>query len=307
MLISFEYFFLQYSFSKSYEKKKEVIQQIKLIEIPIKPNEVLLSEAKKNLESELETQKILEEEIKAEELRKEKKLKEKIETQKREQEKLQKAEAETEKLKEEEKKSEKLEKEKKLKEKIETQKKEQEKLQKTKVEAEAEKRKEEKKKAEELRKEKEKEAKEKAQAEAEKRKEEQEKAEELKKEKEKEAKEKADAEAEKRKKAEAEAKHKSFLNGLRAGYIDNVREEIEKNKKYPILSKSKNEEGIVLLSFRIDKNGKIDNLRIQKSSGFEKLDEAALKAVQSGNYKDIPNELEEDYLDIQVPIKFNLN
>lgn len=114
----------------------------------------------------------------------------------------------------------------------------------------------------------------------------------------KEAQKKSEAEAEQRKKA---------LNGLRDGYIDAVRQEIEKNKKYPLISKSKNEEGIVLLSFRIDKNGKIDNLKVLKSSGFEKLDEAAIKAVQKGMYKNMPDELEDEYLDIQVPIKFNLN
>ena len=124
----------------------------------------------------------------------------------------------------------------------------------------------------------------------------------------KEAQKKSEAEAEQRKKSEAEAEQrKKALNGLRDGYIDAVRQEIEKNKKYPLISKSKNEEGVVFLSFRIDKNGKIDNLKVLKSSGFEKLDEAAIKAVQKGMYKNIPNELEDEYLDIQVPIKFNLN
>ena len=118
---------------------------------------------------------------------------------------------------------------------------------------------------------------------------------------------KLEAEAEQRKKLEAEAKRKSFIDGLRVGYIDSLREEIERNKKYPLLSKSKNEEGVVLLSFRINKNGKIDKLKIIKSSGYEKLDEAAIKAVEKGVYKNIPNELEDEYLDIQVPIKFNLN
>ena len=185
VIIVVEYFFLRYSFFKKIEKK-EIIQQIKLIQIPIKPDELLLKEAQKKSEAEAEQRK--------------------------------------------------------------------------KSEAEAEQRK------------------------------------------------KSEAEAEQRKKSEAEAEQrKKALNGLRDGYIDAVRQEIEKNKKYPLISKSKNEEGVVFLSFRIDKNGKIDNLKVLKSSGFEKLDEAAIKAVQKGMYKNIPNELEDEYLDIQVPIKFNLN
>ncbi len=109
------------------------------------------------------------------------------------------------------------------------------------------------------------------------------------------------------KKSEAEAERKAYLKGLIGLYIDELRVEIEKNKKYPLLSKTKNEEGIALVAFRIDKKGIINNLQVIKSSGYEKLDEAALKAVQKGVYKNMPNELEDEYLDIQVPIKFNLN
>ena len=123
----------------------------------------------------------------------------------------------------------------------------------------------------------------------------------------KEAQKKSEAEAEQRKKSEAEAERKAYLKGLIGLYIDELRVEIEKNKKYPLLSKTKNEEGIVLVAFRIDKKGIINNLQVIKSSGYEKLDEAALKAVQKGVYKNMPNELEDKYLDIQVPIKFNLN
>jgi periplasmic protein TonB len=75
-----------------------------------------------------------------------------------------------------------------------------------------------------------------------------------------------------------------------------------------LISKAKKEEGIVTLFFRVSKDGEITNIKIIKSSGYEKLDEAALKSVKSvGKYKAIPSELENDYLDIQVPIKFNLN
>jgi len=119
---------------------------------------------------------------------------------------------------------------------------------------------------------------------------------------------KSEAEAEQRKKSEAEAEQRAFLSGLRDGYINDLRIEIERNKSYPLISKAKKEEGIVVLFFRVNNKGEISNLKILKSSGYEKLDEAALKAVKAvGIYKRIPEELENEYLDIQVPIKFNLN
>ncbi|RWS48206.1 hypothetical protein CKA56_15455, partial [Arcobacter venerupis] len=119
---------------------------------------------------------------------------------------------------------------------------------------------------------------------------------------------KSEAEAEQRKKSEAEAQKRAFLSGLRDGYINDLRIEIERNKSYPLISKAKKEEGIVVLFFRVNNKGEISNLKILKSSGYEKLDEAALKAVKAvGIYKRIPEELENEYLDIQVPIKFNLN
>ena len=123
-----------------------------------------------------------------------------------------------------------------------------------------------------------------------------------------EARKKSEAEAEQRKKSEAEAQKRAFLSGLRDGYINDLRIEIERNKSYPLISKAKKEEGIVVLFFRVNNKGEISNLKILKSSGYEKLDEAALKAVKAvGIYKRIPEELENEYLDIQVPIKFNLN
>lgn len=54
IIIGIEYFLLKYSFLKKMDEKKEIIQQIKLIEFSISPNELLLEEAQKKSEAEAE-------------------------------------------------------------------------------------------------------------------------------------------------------------------------------------------------------------------------------------------------------------
>lgn len=117
--------------------------------------------------------------------------------------------------------------------------------------------------------------------------------------------EKTAEEARKRAEAEAMAAENARLEGLRESYISSLRSEIERNKKYPVLSKAKGEEGKTVLAFRVLKNGQIVNARMISSSSFEKLDAAALKALEKvGVFRHIPPELQEDFMDITVPVSF---
>lgn len=105
--------------------------------------------------------------------------------------------------------------------------------------------------------------------------------------------------------AEAIAAENARLEGLREAYISSLRSEIERNKKYPVLSKAKGEEGKTVLAFRVLKNGRIVNARMIFSSSYERLDAAALKALEKvGVFRHIPPELQEDFMDITVPVSF---
>lgn len=53
---------------------------------------------------------------------------------------------------------------------------------------------------------------------------------------------------------------------------------------YPLESKRANEEGSVLLSVRVDAAGRADTVTVSKSSGFPRLDRAALEAVRSWKF-----------------------
>ncbi len=54
---------------------------------------------------------------------------------------------------------------------------------------------------------------------------------------------------------------------------------------YPELARKRGQEGRVLLSADIDEKGELTELRVDKSSGFSLLDEAALKAVRRWRFK----------------------
>ncbi len=76
--------------------------------------------------------------------------------------------------------------------------------------------------------------------------------------------------------------------------------------EYPELAKQMHQEGIVMLSVDVNKEGDPVNVEIIQSSGFRLLDQAALKAVrhwkfQPGRIGDIAIESE-----VRVPIRFRL-
>ncbi|QAY79944.1 energy transducer TonB [Sphingosinicella sp. BN140058] len=50
--------------------------------------------------------------------------------------------------------------------------------------------------------------------------------------------------------------------------------------KYPLESRRKREQGIVALSVLLGTDGRVETLSVSSSSGFDRLDKAALKAVR---------------------------
>jgi periplasmic protein TonB len=102
------------------------------------------------------------------------------------------------------------------------------------------------------------------------------------------------------------------INNQEKKYIDNysskLREEINKNKDYPTISKKLKEEGRVLLSFRVLKSGQFTNIRILVSSGKERLDKAALNALyETKEYEPFHDSINKEYLDFELPLEFKLN
>ena len=75
---------------------------------------------------------------------------------------------------------------------------------------------------------------------------------------------------------------------------------------YPKRARRKGYEGTVVLEVLVNRNGKVDDLRILASSGYAILDRSAAKSVKSWSFK--PAKKGNDTVDmwVQVPVRFKL-
>jgi len=96
---------------------------------------------------------------------------------------------------------------------------------------------------------------------------------------------------------------------VKQNYITQLRSAIDKNKKYPRISRKLKEQGQVTISFRVLQNGKFTNIKIYKKALKRRLNKAALNAVLlTKKFKHFPKELQKKkYLDIALPINFKLH
>ena len=90
-------------------------------------------------------------------------------------------------------------------------------------------------------------------------------------------------------------------------YGKKVREAINQNKTYPNISKKLKEEGLVIISFRVLKNGEIENIHIKQSSNKERLDNAAINALNETNsFEAFDENIKKVFLDFQIPLEFSI-
>ena len=86
-----------------------------------------------------------------------------------------------------------------------------------------------------------------------------------------------------------------------------VRQMIDGNKSYPLLSKKRKEEGTVVVKFTILKNGNVENLSVHGSSGHRALDREAKRMIlTSSPFPEIPNFENKESITLTVPINFSL-
>ncbi|HEX5539060.1 MAG TPA: energy transducer TonB [Methylophilaceae bacterium] len=76
--------------------------------------------------------------------------------------------------------------------------------------------------------------------------------------------------------------------------------------RYPTLSRRMGEEGRVLLRVHVTENGDAENVEIEKGSGSERLDEAALEAVRKWKFVPAKRDNQAVSASVLVPMKFSL-
>ena len=95
-------------------------------------------------------------------------------------------------------------------------------------------------------------------------------------------------------------------NKIYQSYYGVVRSMLDSNKKYPLLSLQRRQEGTPIVEFTILQNGDVINIDIT-SSGFRLLDREAQKIVlKSAPFPSIPKSLGKNRIDLRVPINFSL-
>lgn len=83
---------------------------------------------------------------------------------------------------------------------------------------------------------------------------------------------------------------------------------LEQAKRYPASAQARRQQGVVLLHFTMDRNGTVLSAAIQKSSGYEALDQESLAMLQRAQpLPQPPVEVTGDPIELVVPVEFYLN
>jgi periplasmic protein TonB len=76
---------------------------------------------------------------------------------------------------------------------------------------------------------------------------------------------------------------------------------------YPTESKTAGEEGVVLLIVQVTQDGRVSSVAVRRSSGFPRLDRAAITAVQRWHFTPARMAGVPVQSKVEVPVRFNLN
>jgi periplasmic protein TonB len=82
---------------------------------------------------------------------------------------------------------------------------------------------------------------------------------------------------------------------------------LQEYKSYPLAARRRNEQGVVLLAFSVDRNGHVTSRHIVKGSGYPDLDAEVLALVERAQpMPAFPASMTEAELNLTVPIRFAL-
>jgi len=90
-------------------------------------------------------------------------------------------------------------------------------------------------------------------------------------------------------------------------YSATLREEIEKQQRYPIMAMRGRQEGTVEVAFLLERSGRLLACHITRPCGHSILDRAALAAVKEvGRFPPFPDEINLDQATFVIPISFQM-
>lgn len=100
----------------------------------------------------------------------------------------------------------------------------------------------------------------------------------------------------------------SFNSRLVRDKIGNaLKQRVNATFKYPWLARKRGWQGRVLLSLRVERNGRLSNITIRETSGYRVLDNSALDSViKIKNLPEAAGLLQGNTLTLQIPVQFQL-
>ncbi len=75
---------------------------------------------------------------------------------------------------------------------------------------------------------------------------------------------------------------------------------------YPLAARLRGYEGMVLLSVEVSADGRVDDLMVKRSSGYEVLDRSALEAVRNWTFEPARRMGQPVRMRVDIPVKFVL-
>jgi protein TonB len=92
-----------------------------------------------------------------------------------------------------------------------------------------------------------------------------------------------------------------------ASWRDLLLARLQQSKRYPSSAEARREQGVVTLSFSVDRNGRVLSRSIARSSGVAALDEEVLAMVQRAQpLPAFPPAMTQQSVNLVVPIRFSL-
>lgn len=90
-------------------------------------------------------------------------------------------------------------------------------------------------------------------------------------------------------------------------YTGQIAVRLKKNKRYPRLSRRNHEEGLVKLTFQLDRSGRVLFFDVSKSSGYDRLDKEVLRMLKKAQpFPPFSDDMEQSTLKVTIPISFAL-
>jgi protein TonB len=87
----------------------------------------------------------------------------------------------------------------------------------------------------------------------------------------------------------------------------NLMRQLQRFKRYPASAQSRKEEGVVLLSFSLDRSGRVLAHSIARSSGHADLDNEVMAMIMRAEpLPPFPESMSQTQIDLTVPIRFSL-